>query len=158
MIWTWVLSYCNKALYHCSTIRDALDCDLFSFFPCYVRLQLWDLCNKNVHIHLFIYIIFVHKIFSCSKSMMLNKFVIDFFSVSQIVFEIKTLTQNFSARWSCKWFHCVAHGHFTRFRHHFYDCISFRLEIIGVAMDLSRHTVYCSVLFIIISDIFDHGI
>ena len=79
-------------------IKDALDCDLFSFLLRYVRLQLWELRNKNVHFVLFIYITFVHKIFSCSKSMMLNKFVIDFFPISCTVFEIKTLTQNFSAR------------------------------------------------------------
>ena len=36
--------------------------------------------NKNVHFVLFICIIFVRKTFSSSKSMMMNKFVIDFFS------------------------------------------------------------------------------
>ena len=48
-------------------IKDALDCDLFSFLLRYVRLQLWELRNKNVHFVLFIYITFMHKIFSCSK-------------------------------------------------------------------------------------------
>ena len=61
-----------------------------------------------------------------------------FFPVSRIVFEVKTLTQNFSARW----FYCVAHGLFTRPRHHFYDYSSFCLEIIRVAKDFSTHTVY----------------
>ena len=117
------------------------DCDLFCFLLHYVRLQLWELRNKNEHFVLFIYIIFVRKIFSCSKSMMLNKFVIDFFPVTQTIFEIKMLTLNFAARWCCKWFHCVAHGHFTRPRHHFYDYSSFHLEIIGVATDFSGHIV-----------------
>ena len=49
---------------------------------------------------------------------------------SPYLFEIKTLTQNFATWWLCKWFHCVAHGHFTIPRQHFYGCGSFRLEII----------------------------
>ena len=105
-------------------------------------LQENILRNKNVHFVLFIYIIFVRKIFSCSKSMKLNKFVTDFCLVSRTIFEIKTLTQNFSGRWSWKRFHCVAHGHITRPKHHFYDYSFFRLEIIGVATDISEHTVY----------------
>ena len=99
--------------------------------------------ETNVRFVLFYCVIFVRKMFSCSKSMMLNNFVIDFFLVSCTVFEIKTLTQNFTARWRCKWFHCVvAHGHFTIPRHQFYDYSFFRLEIIGVATDFSGHTVY----------------
>ena len=74
--------------------------------------------------------------------MMLNKFVIDFFLVCRTIFEIKTLVQNFAARWRCKWFHCVAHDHFTIPRYHFYSYIAFRLEIIGVATDFSGHTVF----------------
>ena len=101
------------------------------------------LCEEtNVRFVLFYCVIFVHKMFTCSKSMMLNNFVIDFFPVSCTVFEIKTLTQNFDTGKHCKWFHCLAHGHFTIPRHHFYKYSSFRLEIIRVAMDLSGHTVY----------------
>ena len=74
--------------------------------------------------------------------MMLNKFVTDFFPVSRIVLEIKTLTVNFSARWSCKWFHCVTHRQFTRPKHHFYDYSSFRFEIIGLVTYFSGHTIY----------------
>ena len=98
--------------------------------------------ETNVHFVLFIYVIFVCKMLSCSKSMMLNKFVIDFFPVTHTIFEIKTLTRNFAARWCCKWFHCVAHGHFTRPRHHFYDYSSFHLEIVEVATNFSGHIVY----------------
>ena len=91
---------------------------------------------------LFYCVIFVRKMFFCSKSIMLNNFVIVIFLVSCTVFEIKTLTQNFAARWRCEWFHCVAHDHFTILKHHFHDYSSFRLEIIGVATDFSGHTVY----------------
>ena len=90
---------------------------------------------------LFYFVIFVRKVFSCSKRMMLNNFVIDFFPIPYTAFEIKTLTQNFAARWRCKGFHCVARGHFTIHRYHFYDYSSFRSEIIGVATDFGRYTV-----------------
>ena len=90
---------------------------------------------------------FVRKIFSCSKLMMLNNFVIYCFLVSCTVFVIKTLTQNFVARLRRKWFHCVAQDHFTVPRPHFYDFSSFYLEIVGVATHCSGNTVYAS-LFI----------
>ena len=80
---------------------------------------------------------FLCKLFSCSKSMMLNKFVTDIFSVSRPVFEIKTITQNFAAKWCYKRFYCVAHGHFTLPRHLSCDYCSFRLKIIGMATDLT---------------------
>ena len=106
-------------------------------------MHLPGICSCIVINHV---IIFVRKTFSCGKSMILNKFVIDFFPVSRTVFEIKTLIQNFSARWSCKRFHCVAQSHFNRSRHHFYDYSYFHLKIIGVATDFSGHTVYMYIL------------
>ena len=50
----------------------------------------------NVRFVLFYCVIFVRKMLSCSKSMVLNNFVIDFFPVYCTVFEIKMLIQNFS--------------------------------------------------------------
>ena len=87
---------------------------------------------------------FVGKIFFsfCSISMKLNKIIIGFFPVSRTIFVIKTLSQKFATRWCCKWFHCVAHGHFTILGHKFYNYSSFHLEIIGVATDFSGHTIY----------------
>ena len=61
--------------------------------------------ETNVCFVLLYCVIFVLKMFSCSKSMTLNNFVVDFFPVSCTVFEFSVS------------------------------------EIIGVATDLSRHTV-----------------
>ena len=141
VIRTACLSYCTKARYHCATIRHALGCELSSFHPHYVRLQLWELCKKNVWFVLFTCIIFLFKMLSYRKMMMLNKFIHDFFFVSRTVLEIKTLTQNFSARWNCRQFHCVAHDNFTRPTQHFYDYSFFHLEIIWVVTDFSRDTI-----------------
>ena len=49
----------------------------------------------------------------CSKLLTLNKFIIDFFPVPHLIFETKTVNQNFDIRWGCKWYHSVLHGHFT---------------------------------------------
>ena len=68
-------------------------------------------------------------------------YLLEFFPLSGIVFEIKTLNENFATMWSCNFFYCATHDQFTIPRHHFYDCNSFRLEIIGVATDFSVHTV-----------------
>ena len=102
--------------------------------------------ETNMCFVLFICVIFVRKIFSCSKLMMLNNFDNDFFPLSCTVFELKTLTQNFAARWRCKGFHCVAHGHFTMPRYHFHDDSSFRSKIFGVATDFRGHTEYWAML------------
>ena len=51
--------------------------------------------ETNVRFVLFYCVIFVRKMFSYSKSMMLTNFVIDFFPVSCTVFEIKMLGPKF---------------------------------------------------------------
>ena len=95
--------------------------------------------------HLHYFSTMFNKIFSCSKSMMLNKIVINFFLRISHRYEIKTLTPNFSTRWSCKRFDCVGHVHFTRPRLLFSDYSSIRLEIIALATDFSHCTVYYSI-------------
>ena len=112
---------------------------------CFVQCE-----EVNVRFVLFYCIIFVLKMFSCSKTIMLNKFVIHLFPISCIIFEIKTLTQNFAARWHCKRFQCVAHGHFTLTRHYFYNYSSFLLEIKGWQRTLAgtlyiyvAESIYC---------------
>ena len=77
-----------------------------------------------------------------TKPMLLINFVIDFFTVSCAVFEIKTVTPNLVTRWRCNRFPWIAHGNFTIPRPNFFDYSSCRSEIIGVTTDFSRHTVY----------------
>lgn len=67
----------------------------------------------------------VYKISFRSKSMLLYNFVIQYFSAFRIVFNIDTLTSDFSARKRSKQSHRIMHVYFTLLYvdiHHIYDC------------------------------------
>ncbi|GBN26333.1 hypothetical protein AVEN_5098-1 [Araneus ventricosus] len=74
--------------------------------------------------------------------MMLYNFAIHFCPLSRTVLEIITLTPSFSTRWHCKWFHPVAHSHFTMPRHHSYEDSCSRSVVKRVVRDFSGHPVY----------------
>ncbi|GBN74735.1 hypothetical protein AVEN_261084-1 [Araneus ventricosus] len=91
--------------------RQVQFCSTRSNQYAFCALHLYHFCAQDVF---------------CNKSMMLNNFVMDIFPVFCTVFEIRTLTPNFAARWRCKRFPCVTHGNFTIPIPHFYEYSSRR--------------------------------
>ncbi|GBM31007.1 hypothetical protein AVEN_198734-1 [Araneus ventricosus] len=65
--------------------------------------------------------IYVHNVSFCTKSMLVYSFEIHFFPLSRTILEVITLTPSFYTKCRCRWFHLVAHSHFTIPRYHSYE-------------------------------------
>ncbi|GBL87773.1 hypothetical protein AVEN_81372-1 [Araneus ventricosus] len=73
---------------------------------------------------------------------MLYNFVVHFLALSHTVLEIIELIPPFSTRWRCKWFHPLAHIHFTISRHDSYEDRCSHSVVKRVVRDFSGHPVY----------------
>lgn len=72
-----------------------------------------------------------------TKSRKLHNFVTDIFFIYFTIFEIGTISLEFTARCHRNWSHRITYCHFTAFSHHVYDCVFSPSEFNGGQQDIS---------------------